>query len=350
MPFVGDTFVDSPERMARLLDAIAPELRAAFLRMIARVRDQLPMDSILRMIEEGRFEEAQRTFERGAALFNQAIADSTGVAGDEAARMLSTAMGILTHYDQFNENAVRILRDQGLQRVRNFTDEQVRLFRGKIEDGIARGVNPRTVAREVRDSIGLTEKQQRHVDNYEVALERVHLSQQAQAGALGRELRDGRSDRSVELAAKTGEPLTRDQIDSMVARYKQNYINYRAETIARTEALTALHQGTEEAVAQIIGAGDVPPEMVTRTWSTAGDHRVRPAHEDMDGQERGVGEYFVDGDGFTLRFPGDPDAPAGTSVNCRCVIQTRISLAGKTPDREADVATQRALATADEEG
>lgn len=347
MPFSGSDFVDSPERMTALLDAIAPELRKKFLEMIARVRDQLPSDSIIRMVEEGRLVDAEVAFESGMNLFQQDIASAFVLSGNEAAKMLSTALGVIVHYDQFNERAVSLLREDGLARVVGFSQEQTRIVRGLIEDGIARGVNPRTVARDIRESIGLTESQAMAVGNYRSMLEnqgRAPLSE-----SLQRELRDGRSDRSVQRAIDRSTPLPQAQIDSMVERYRDNYVAYRAEVIARTEALRALHQGTEEAVAQVLDSGEVPESMVTRTWSTAGDERVRASHVAMDGQERGVGEDFVSGDGNTLKFPGDPDAPASDVVNCRCMIQTRISLAGKTPDRLIDVASQRAAGLVEEE-
>ena len=54
-------------------------------------------------------------------------------------------------------------------------------------------------------------------------------------------------------------------------------------------------------------------------WQTMGDDRVRPTHEEADGQIVGPGEPFQVGDA-SLMGPGDPDGPPEEVENCRCVI------------------------------
>ncbi|MFJ2225549.1 phage portal protein [Streptomyces anulatus] len=75
------------------------------------------------------------------------------------------------------------------------------------------------------------------------------------------------------------------------------------------------------AVATVNGAADAAAESagpdVVRTWVTRGDTRVRPAHKALHGKTLPAGTpYTVDG--FSLRYPGDPFAPIGLTVNCRC--------------------------------
>lgn len=57
----------------------------------------------------------------------------------------------------------------------------------------------------------------------------------------------------------------------------------------------------------------------SKGWVTRHDDRVRPAHVHADGQTVGIYASFEVG-GFQLRFPGDPLAPAGLVINCRCVM------------------------------
>lgn len=316
----------SDARMSDLLDEIEPELRDAFLSMLERVRNQITPDSIIRMIEEGRYQDAIDAFDRGAELFAQDIQDHYNLSGQHASEFLSTALKTIVSFDQFSERAVGRMRESNLSLVKDFTEQQTAVVRAVIEDGIARGTNPIQMAREFRDSIGLTENQLGYVQNYRDALERVHRATSMDTDALSRELRDGRFDPSVKRAIDTGVALDAGKIDKMVDAYRDNWIQFRAETIARTEGLRALHEGVDEAFAQAIDSGDINQDGVTRTWNTAGDERVRPAHEAMQGQEVGVGEPFIDGDGNELDYPGDPDAPPETSINCRCVVSTRISI------------------------
>ncbi|MFB6700185.1 phage portal protein [Streptomyces rubiginosohelvolus] len=75
------------------------------------------------------------------------------------------------------------------------------------------------------------------------------------------------------------------------------------------------------AVATVNGAADAAAESagpnVVRTWVTRGDTRVRPGHKALHGKTLPAGTpYTVDG--FSLRYPGDPFAPIGLTVNCRC--------------------------------
>lgn len=330
---MADLEMDS-EQMTAILDSIEPLLRDAFLKMIQRVRTNLSPDSILRMIAERRYEDASDAFDAAATSFSNDIAKSFAFSAEEAATFLSGALKTIVAFDQFNERAVNLMRQNRLELVKAFTDEQVQVVRDVITNGIARGTNPIAMAREFRDSIGLTPRQAQYVQNYRDALERVHdvqsmgptEAERTRQSALGRELRDGRSDRSVRNAIADEAPLPSKQIDSMVERYRQNFIAYRAEVIARTEGLRAVHQGVEEMFAQVLDSGDVPSEFVTRIWNTAGDERVRPAHVFMDGQTVGVDEPFVDGDGNELAYPGDPNAPPETTLQCRCVVSTRISV------------------------
>ena len=65
----------------------------------------------------------------------------------------------------------------------------------------------------------------------------------------------------------------------------------------------------------------------TCTWNTMEDDRVRPAHEDADGQEVGLNEPFEVG-GETLLCPGDPNGSDENTIGCRCWVETD----GLTPD------------------
>ena len=111
----------------------------------------------------------------------------------------------------------------------------------------------------------------------------------------------------------------------MVGRYRERYLRFRAETIARTEALRAVHQSSEEAYRQAVDQGQLDPGALVRTWITAADERVRGSHRAMMGQQRGFDETFTSGVGNRLRFPGDPNAPASETVRCRCVLTTRLA-------------------------
>lgn len=316
--------VDDGTRLDDLLKRFEPELRGAFLDMVARVRAELPPDAIARMIAEGRFEEADAAFERAAQGFADHTASIFGLSAESAASFIASGLDVAFRYDQFSLRAVDKVAQRGADMVQAITEEQRAVLRATVQEGIARGMNPRETAREVRGNVGLTEYQRDVVDNYRSLLE--NAGRAPDAGAVERELRDARSDRSVQKAIDANRPMPQEQIDRMVDRYRQNWVDFRAETIARTETLRALNEGNYEAVQQAVEGADVPQDAVSRQWSTAGDERVREAHQTMDQQVVGFDEPFTDGDGNELMYPGDPEAPPETTIQCRCSVGTRISL------------------------
>jgi HK97 family phage portal protein len=87
-------------------------------------------------------------------------------------------------------------------------------------------------------------------------------------------------------------------------------IGSRAQTIARTETLTAVSLGQ---AAMMDDAKTVIPNLL-KMWLSADDDRVRDSHEELHGDVVGVNETFENG----LEFPRDPNGAAGEIINCRC--------------------------------
>ena len=185
-------------------------------------------------------------------------------------------------------------------------------------------MTPREMARAFRDSIGLTQTQEQWVENY-----RRNLSD-LDRRALDRTLRDGRFDRTVRRAIDTGKPLSTDKIDKLVARYRERMVAYRAEVIARTEALKSAHMGVREMYGQAIELGELDPRLLRSIWNTAGDEMVRDfgngaatSHRTMHNQERLWGEPHTSGAGNMAFDPGTFGV-AEDDIQCRCVRSTRI--------------------------
>lgn len=86
----------------------------------------------------------------------------------------------------------------------------------------------------------------------------------------------------------------------------------RKRRIAESEAQTAMNAGMYLAVPR--------DGRVKKTWRTRKDSSVRNAHRTLEGKTVPVHEGFVV-DGESLRFPGDPLAPAHLVVNCRCKLR-----------------------------
>jgi hypothetical protein len=174
--------------------------------------------------------------------------------------------------------------------------------------GLEAGVNPRTVARGLRDVIGLAPNQEKAVRNFRRLLEA------GDAEAFTRELRDRRFDRTMQKAF-AGPGLSREQVDQMAEVYRRRMIAFNAETHARTLALDSQRLAQRLSWQDAIDRGVVSADRLVRTWITVGDDRVRPEHVAMNGRQAG----------FNQPFPNGELEPGESTYNCRC--QARVTLA-----------------------
>lgn len=225
---------------------------------------------------------------------------------------------IVLSFDPTNPRAAEVMRRQRDRFIREITEGQREAIRDTVANGLAAGKAPRAIAREVQQTIGLTEAQRGYVASYQRSLE------QGSADALNRAVRDRRFDSTVRATVEGGDPLTADQIIRMTERYRDRMLALRAETIARTEAVTAVSVARQEAFEQALEQTNTPNEAVERVWRISGGGRTRDSHAPMDRQVRGLNEPFTSGAGVPLMYPGDSSAPAGERINCRCVVVYRI--------------------------
>ena len=200
--------------------------------------------------------------------------------------------------------------------VTYITEKQRQAINSAIERSIMEGQTVAQLSRAIRGSIGLTVEQERWVENYRRQL----LSMDA--AALERALRDRRSDGLYQRLIDSGDMLTSDQIDSMVERYRQRMVKYRAETIARTEAYGAVQMGEYETILAADMQGSLSP-LLRRFWVDSADERVRVYHApiaSMNPEGVAVNEVFQTPLG-PMRYPLDPLGSARNRVNCRCHVE-----------------------------
>lgn len=143
---------------------------------------------------------------------------------------------------------------------------------------------------------------------------------------FSRKRRDARFDGIVSRAIKDGKPLSKADVDRITGRYKDRLLNYRGEVIARTETLAALQAGKSEGFEQLIDAGKVRADQVTKTWRATGDGRTRDSHAAMNGQAVKLREAFTTPDGYKMMHPHDNSlgAPASETIQCRCFYEIKV--------------------------
>ncbi len=311
---------DDEKRMEALLAGAAFSFRRQFLEAVKQIRDSTTLEQLEELLSTRQFDEALVAAEIAAASLGNAASASFLASADDTMRYIGNSIDVIVSLDRTNGRAVEMMRHNQLRLVREFTREQRLATRYAMVEGIAQGLNPRQQALLFRQTLGLTRRQVQAVLNYRRLLE------QGDAAALQRALRDRRFDPSVRAAVSGERPLTDDQVDRMVDRYRERYIRYRSEVIARTEALRSVHEGAQEAYRQAISEGVLNADELVQEWITATDERVRSSHAFMHGQQRPVGEPFLSGAGNQIKYPGDIDAPGSETIQCRCVLTTRFAI------------------------
>lgn len=103
-----------------------------------------------------------------------------------------------------------------------------------------------------------------------------------------------------------------ESIDDLADRLRGTFTDlagWRARLIARTEVVGGMNASAHNVAA---ASGLV----VTREWLATHDARTRPSHERQNGHRlQGTEGTYPNG----CRYPGDPEAPASETVQCRCV-------------------------------
>jgi hypothetical protein len=319
---MADTY-DPAQRLNDLLDLQERRIATIFRTAVEALKNEIDLDELADLIQQGRLADALDRLQHAADALGAASNVAFVTSGQSTAEFLTSANVGRLVFNQVNLGAVAAMQRNSLTLVREFTAEQRRATSLALVSGVEAAINPIAQARNFRDSIGLTTKQWTAVANYRSALTRVHVDADAAADAVGRALRDGRGDTQVKRAARDGKALSPQKIDWLVERYTARYVKHRAEVIGRTEALRAVHQGNEEMYRQAIADGTIDADRLERKWVTRTDGRERQTHLLLNEEKRAWGETWVTVNGV-LRYPGDPDAPAAETIQCRCAIATRI--------------------------
>lgn len=360
---------DYIERLAR--QRFQGRMRNAFLAAIDRITSEMEFERIVRLIEAGDTEGALQAVGLNADNFPEieaATAAALAAGGRETAAIVPpksrAGVRVAFSFQPGNRRAEQAVDElhtsamRGLDGGPAITREGARAVQEHIRRGLQEGKNPREIARRMRGTwdkqarayrggiIGLTDTQAQHVANAEAQLRSGDPKQYRRY--LGRKLRDRRFDRSVVKAIREGTEIPERTINNAVSGYSRKYINFRAETVARDQTLSALSRGQQESLDQAIADGHMRQEDILQDWIHAQDDRVRNAHRRIPAMNPGGvrrGESFQTPLG-RLRYPRDPQGTAANTIMCRCTLNIRVRRAGnEVPSRQVAPAGQRTAQT-----
>jgi len=329
------------QQIEQAIQDYAPQIRDAFLTAIQGIMDNAILQDIVDAIGRGDpigafnamgfSDAAMRPLTK---MIETAFEAGGIIVASSFPRILNTPVGrTVFQFDVRNSRAEAWLRDHSGSLITRIRQDTLEAARNVMTDGMAAGRNPRSTALDLVGRInpltgkreggivGLTPQQERWVAAARKDLEELNENY------FNRKLRDRRFDSVVRKAIEAEEELDAATIDKLVSRYKDSVLQYRGETIARTEAIQSLNKAAVETFQQVIDAGALKSSDVKRVWQSSGDDgRTRETHLEMDGQEVGMDEPFVAPEGDRLMFPGDTALGADPSetINCRCRVQIKV--------------------------
>ena len=258
-----------------------------------------------------------------------AVADAYAAGGKFAASEISDALkkagvrkdttgsiepsGSPYAFDLYTERVLSTLRQFQDTLIKELSQNSRDAVFRIVTEAARRGEPPEAIASDIRAAIGLTDRQMQAVSNFRRMLE------DGDKAALTRDLRDQRYDSAVRRAIDAGE--TPSRIDEMVTAYADRYLDYRAETIARTESVRAVNLGLHDSYQQAVDNETFPKEAITRRWLVDLDERTCPICMAIPGlNPNGVA---VDEDFVT---PQGPIADPPIHPRCRCGVQYRTNI------------------------
>jgi hypothetical protein len=329
------TASDAVAVFLRAAEGMDPKIAAAFIQAIETIRVRVPAEKIALLLERRDYTTLENAFsghftstewqpygkaiEQAVLAGTKATSDTQGVVNG-AQEDFEIRVGLNPRLEQFAQTMTST-------RIREIDQTTRDTIRQVIQSGTTAGDDPFAIARRIRGSIGLTRSQEAAVNNYERMLRALDPA------VLERKLRDRRSDPTVARAISNDKALTDAQVRSLVDRYRDRYVKYRANVIGRTESIRAVQGAQWELFQDMINKGQIDARQVRRTWITTNDGHVRDAHVQIPSMNpRGVGqaETFSSPLGPIL-YPGDPSALAANTIQCRCAVFARIISRGLLP-------------------
>lgn len=324
------------------------KLAAVILEALKAQQDSIDLAALIRALESGNVAEVLALLDLPGTLAaldrikGVIVTGATNAGAMTAAAISMRLRGAAFVFDQLNPRLIDWLQTYNLGLIRQINETTKEGIREFLVAGMQSGQNPKAVAVQVKNIIGLTNRQARAVYNFRKELETFHLRNTAglwnlggkisrvngtqvlalgsdglpKDGIMSRRLRDFRFDRQLKAAMSGGKPLTQEQIDKMVAAYYRKYLAYRSRTIARTEAIRTNNMGIADAWRQAADKGIANTQLTRKLWIVARDERLCEVCGPIPrmNPERGV---KVDA---AFKTPDGPISLPPAHPNCRCTV------------------------------
>lgn len=280
-------------------------MSTAIQRAFQALRDRLTDSEILSAIQSGYID---RLFEKELSeqVMQQAFQPVRNIMRESVnkgvlyfAKDLPAPKSKTVHFafDSLNPDVVTAIQTLETRVITDLQDSVRETVRQRVRAGIEAGETHKSIAKDLRATLGLSPSQEESLRNY-----RQQLADGSKK-ALERKLRDRRFDKTV---AKGN--LSEEQITRMTDAYRKRSIAHNADTVARTAVLDAQKLGQKLSISQAIDQGIITVAM-QKTWIGVMDIREREEHVAMQNETVPFDSLYSNGE----------DVPGESTYNCRCI-------------------------------
>jgi hypothetical protein len=313
-PLERAAILKAQSRVSRL----QPDMTARILKAWAIIRESLSEAELTRMIDSGFLDriiqevlsepDLDRAFLAFRQEIRQTVEDSYTLSirdTPKAGKIEGVQAIAFDHLSEHVRTAIQKLETPVLTSLKDDIRETVR---AAIRQGLDDGVAPRTVARGLRDVIGLGKNQLEQVQNFRDALE----------GKNGRTLTDYTlRNKRIDAMLEKG-PLTAEQVDRYTEVYRKRRIAENANVVAQTTTRSAYKSGQALSWADAEEKGVIPEGFqAVKTWVHFDPQpNPRPEHQALNGETVPASENYSNGDSYAGE--GDP-------WNCHCLDRFSIA-------------------------
>lgn len=294
-----------------LASSLSPAIATAFLDVIDRLEKRFTTKDIVNALESGDLKPFLDEVVTAPEL-QEFIAPVQAAIVQAAEAQVKQLPELTISFDAYNQSTVDAVQRQSARLITEVTDEIKSTIRYILEAGEKSGASSSSMAAEIRQYIGLTQKGATAIQNYRRMLEEQDPT------ALERALRDKRFDRSLINSINGGPKLSPAQIDKQVEAMRKKALTYRARLISDNETLQAVQEGQRATWRQVLADKSTGVIGVVRRWFVAHDERLCPICApvpDMNEKGRGMDENF--------ETPIGPVIGPLLHIKCRCITLYR---------------------------
>ena len=273
-------------------DAQIPGYRRILLDAAEQAGGNINWRTVEHHLKRGQWETAAQVVSNGwapgAQQFESAIHAQTAQAMDAGASIAAAdlnlsqaAFGLGGTFRLVNPSAVLWASTRSSSLIVAITDQQRNAVRDLVRTVVAGGGTTDSVQKHIRQVVGLDPRRASALANFAL----------------------------YTTAHATQTPKGQAAAQRAIDRYRQRLLRSRAEVIARTEVLTSMNQGQQEAWIEAKNRGEIGAGLVKR-WIVTPDDRLCPYCAPLHGQQVQVDQPFKTPYGDKMTPPAHPQ--------CRC--------------------------------